>query len=131
MISLANGSHSVSLTPGYQGPSRNEYWMIWADLNNEGEFEDAGENIFDSGSAISGTVNGNLSLPAGALTTRLRVSMKRSAAPGPCESFGRGEVEDYTLEVDGGSARIGLQTMVLQCRFHFIFAEVIPCLCRL
>ncbi len=102
---LSTGAHSLTLTPGYSGPSRNEYWRIWIDYNVDGDFNDAGELAFDAGSAQSGTKTGTLTIPTSAagVTTRMRISMKRDAAPGSCETFARGEVEDYTISI-GGSA---------------------------
>lgn len=96
-------STSITLTPAFASSTYNEYWMIWADLNQDGDFTDAGEKLFDSGSLSSSAVNGSISIPASASlgNTRLRVSMKYNAAQtGPCESFGYGEVEDYTLNVE-------------------------------
>ncbi|MFN7116296.1 MAG: GEVED domain-containing protein, partial [Saprospiraceae bacterium] len=98
---LAPGVHNLTLTPGYSGPARNEYWRIWIDYNVDGDFTDAGELAYDAGSALSGVRTGTLTIPSSAagVTTRMRVAMKRDAAPSPCETFARGEVEDYTLAV--------------------------------
>ena len=98
-INLTAGSdHAVTLTPEFQSSSYNEFWKIWIDYNGDKDFEDAGELVFDAGSLSSSAVSGNISVPSDASgTTRMRVSMKYNGEQTPCESFGYGEVEDYTV----------------------------------
>jgi bacillolysin len=99
----AGQNYSVSLSPAFSGSVYQEYWKIWIDYNADGDFDDAGELAFDPGSMSSATVNGSLSIPAGASgITRMRVSMKWNAAQTACESFSYGEVEDYTIDVGTG-----------------------------
>jgi len=100
-ITLNTGSTAVSLTPAFGGSSYNEYWKIWIDLNGDGDFIDANEEVFSSGSASSATVTGNLTVPTGTapITTRLRVAMRYNAAPNSCGNFNYGEVEDYTVTI--------------------------------
>ena len=94
-------SNSISLSPGFQSSAYNEYWKVWIDFNQDGDFNDAGELAFDAGSMSQSTVTGSLVVPSGALTgeTRMRVSMKYNAAQTACETFQYGEVEDYTVNV--------------------------------
>lgn len=108
---LATGSQSVTLTPSYQGPSRNEGWRIWIDFNEDGDFDDAGEQVFQS-SVQAGTINGSMTIPASAdgVHTRMRISMKRNSHAGPCESFSRGEVEDYSVSI-GTARRARIETI--------------------
>ena len=98
----ANDSVSVSLTPGFSGSSYTEYWKIWIDYNQDGDFEDSGEEVLSNSgsSSVSGsfTVSGSVT---GA--TRMRVSMSYNAAPPYCGTFSYGEVEDYTINISGGS----------------------------
>ncbi len=97
-ISVESGnSYSITMTPGFSNRARKEYWRIWIDYNMDGDFTDAGEQVF-SADRQKVTVNGNINIPAG-LTgeTRMRVSMKYNATPTSCENFSYGEVEDYTL----------------------------------
>lgn len=91
------GSASCTLTPGFKSGSYTEYWKVWIDLNHDGDFTDAGEELF-SGSGSS-TVNGSISIPAGTspVTTRMRVVMKYNSAPPSSGSIGDGEAEDYTV----------------------------------
>ncbi len=93
------GSVSVTLTPGFSSGSYTEYWRIWIDYNQDGDFTDSGEMI-GSGSG-SGSLSGTLSISSTASTgpTRLRVSMKYDGYANPCDSFSYGEVEDYTVNI--------------------------------
>ena len=101
-VNLQRGSNSLRLTPQFAGSVYNEYWKVWVDLNKDGDFTDAGEELFTSTRALSTVVNGNLVIPAGAATgkTRLRVAMRYNTAPVPCGTFNYGEVEDYTVNIE-------------------------------
>ena len=100
----AGQSYAVSLTPGFGGTAYNEYWKIWIDLNNDADFSDAGELVFDAGALSNTTVTGSLNIPSGIeVTTRMRVSMKYNGAQTECETFSYGEVEDYTVAITTGS----------------------------
>ena len=91
----------MTLTPGFASSSYNEYWRIWVDLNKDGDFDDAGEMLFEGSG--SGAVTGAFTVPtdAAAGSTRMRVSMRYGGNPGTCGSFTYGEVEDYTLQISG------------------------------
>ena len=95
----AGSSYAVSLTPGFSGSAYTENWRIWADLNRDGDFDDADELLFEGSG--NGTVDGNMTIPADAVAgnTRLRVSMSYSSYAAACGSFTYGEVEDYTLSI--------------------------------
>ena len=101
-VNLQRGSNSLRLTPQFAGTAYNEYWKVWVDLNKDGDFTDAGEELFTSARALSTVVNGNLVIPAGAATgkTRMRVAMRYNTAPVPCGTFNYGEVEDYTVNIE-------------------------------
>jgi len=99
---LEQGSvNSVTLTPGFSSSTYNEYWKIWIDNNQDGDFIDAGELVFDAGILSSTTVTGSLTIPPDAVlgSTRMRVSMKYNSAQTDCELFTYGEVEDYTVNI--------------------------------
>ncbi len=106
-INLNKGTnYSVSLSPGFAGSAYNEYWRIWVDLNQDQDFDDAGELVFDAGNLSSNTVTGSFQLPSSATngTTRLRIAMKYNGAATACEAFSYGEVEDYTVNIGTGSS---------------------------
>lgn len=94
-------NYSVTLTPGFPGGSFNEVFRVWIDYNQNGNFADAGENVYASG-ATTTAVTGTFTVPATATlgSTRMRVSMKFSSAAQPCTNpFNYGEAEDYCVEI--------------------------------
>jgi hypothetical protein len=79
---------------------------IWIDLNQDGDFTDAGETVamtqpFLYGNGIFQT--GTFYLPLNALPgrTRMRVTLNETTTSpiAPCGSYFYGETEDYTIEV--------------------------------
>ncbi len=101
----AGQTYNITLTPDFSGSTYDEYWKIWIDLNHDGDFDDAGENVFDQGGMSKTTVTGTITIPSGtaSTTTRMRVTMKYNGEPTACEtSFSYGEVEDYTVFIGGG-----------------------------
>ena len=94
-------SYPISLTPGFKTDPYDEYWKVWIDYNQDLDFDDAGELVYDAGSMSQTTVNGNITIPASSLTgqTRMRISMKYNGAQTVCETFQYGEVEDYTVNI--------------------------------
>ncbi|MFK7934641.1 MAG: M12 family metallo-peptidase [Saprospiraceae bacterium] len=111
-----NSPINIELRPGYAGPAYREYWRIWIDLNQDMDFDDAGEMVFDAGAAYARDITGNIALPANATLgkTRMRVSMKGSndfSAPSHCEDFGYGEVEDFEISLlEGGQLPLTLSS---------------------
>jgi PKD repeat protein len=99
----AGQTYNITLTPDFGGRPYSEYWKIWIDLNRDGDFNDANENVFDAGGLSKRVVNGTITIPASTsqVTTRMRVSMKYNGAQTACETFGYGEVEDYTVNITG------------------------------
>jgi PKD repeat protein/C-terminal processing protease CtpA/Prc len=107
---LPGSSNTVTLTPGYSGGTQFEYWKIWIDFNADGDFLDAGENVFTANKKKS-TVTGTISIPVSANgQTRMRISMKNGSAPSSCEVFAKGEVEDYTISFTGGTKSMEAKT---------------------
>ncbi len=94
-------NYAVTLTPGFPGGGFNEVFRVWIDYNQNGNFGDAGENVYASGTTTA-AVTGTFAVPASATlgSTRMRVSMKFSSAPQACSNpFNYGEVEDYCVEI--------------------------------
>ncbi len=94
----AGANVNVILTPGYAGRSYSQYWKIWIDYNNDGDFSDTGEEVFSS----SGTsaVSGNFTVSSGASgQKRMRVSMRYGGSPDSCGAFIYGETEDYIIDI--------------------------------
>ncbi|MCL1125493.1 GEVED domain-containing protein [Shewanella surugensis] len=87
------------LTSGYSGASYTERWFVWVDLNQDGDFDDADEQLFTA--SVSNAASGTLTLPATAMSgqTVMRVAMQWNSSVSACENFSWGEVEDYTINV--------------------------------
>ncbi len=100
-ITISTGQTNVKLTPEFSYRTYSEYWKIWIDLNTDGDFDDANELVFDSGSLSRTTVSGELNIPESAIgvNSRMRVSMKYNDEQTSCERFSYGEVEDYTVKI--------------------------------
>lgn len=97
-INLTPGTVApFTLTPGYTGTIYPEYFSIWIDYNNDNDFNDFGENVYNSGSTTA-AINSSFTVsPSATGTTRMRITMKYNALATPCETFDYGEVEDYTV----------------------------------
>lgn len=102
--SLTKGTaYTATLSAGQSGGNYREYWNVWIDFNNDGDFADAGENVIHKSATGSGNVTGTFTIPTNAVTgtTRMRVSMKYGSYAGYCETFTYGEVEDYSVNLTG------------------------------
>ncbi len=103
----AGTSTNITLTPGFASSwlfgttTQPEFWSVWIDLNQDGDFTDANEQRFVSTTSSTSAVTATISIPSGtpAGTTRMRIAMKRSSAASSCESFANGEVEDYSVTI--------------------------------
>ncbi len=80
------------------------YWRGWLDLNGDGDFLDAGEEMINSGLWAPDTFAGQIPFPALSDTLptllRLRIAMSRAGAPGACDLLADGEVEDYCIRIN-------------------------------
>jgi bacillolysin len=95
-------ANTISFSAGFSGTAYTEYWRVYIDWNQDGDFADAGETVVSTSSKLSSTLSGSFTVPTTALSgaTRMRVSMKYNAAQtSSCETFSYGEVEDYTVNV--------------------------------
>jgi len=101
---VAQGNtYPITVTPG---ANWGQYFVAFIDLNQDQDFDDAGE-FFDIGHAAAGqTITSNISIPLGTTvgTTRLRVMCRFSTLPltqaDVCATgLNYGEVEDYALVV--------------------------------
>lgn len=95
----------VILYPGFSSLISKEYFRLYVDYNQDGDFSDSGELAFDPGFALEGPAFGvihvpNLLQPG---ISRLRVIMKyttpNDTPPEPCGNFNFGQVEDYCVEL--------------------------------
>jgi hypothetical protein len=110
---------TISPKSSWNGDPRNAnmFWRVWVDLNADGDFTDAGEMvisrqvIFNSGVFLDNEAAFTPPSTAKLGKTRLRIAMKVGSYPEPCETFERGEVEDYTVDIMDG-------TINNSCRFQ-------------
>jgi hypothetical protein len=100
--SLVKGTaYTITINPGWSSSARSEAYRVWIDYNGDGDFVDAGEQVFNRTKTNVNVVSGTFTVPTSAIsgTTRMRVSMKYNASPTSCETFASGEVEDYTINL--------------------------------
>jgi len=99
VFDAASGYNTIDLTPGFSGSAYNEYWSVFIDYNQDGDFEDSGELVYYQSSFHP--VYGSFHIPTSALTgtTRMRILMSYNGWAYSCDHFGDGEVEDYTINI--------------------------------
>jgi len=102
--------HPITLTPGYSGVAYPEYFKVFVDFDQNGNFTGPGELAYSSG-MVTGPVTGTLNIPAGALTggTRMRVIMiyDDPTAVGCTNGYDYGETEDYCIELVQNTTGVG------------------------
>ncbi|MDU0369649.1 GEVED domain-containing protein [Hymenobacter endophyticus] len=108
----AGTSQTISYSAGYASTAYTEYWKIYIDYNQDGDFADTGELVASRSSASASTLTSTFTVPATAKSgkTRLRVVMSDASATTSCNSYSYGETEDYSITISGGTARQGLAT---------------------
>lgn len=105
---LNEGStYDIVLTPGYEEDSYNEWWVIWIDFNQNGDFEN-NEEVYNSDGGEEFEISGSMSIPNGVMgeNIKMRVAMKYvgnfgASPPEPCDEFSYGESEDYCITIEG------------------------------
>jgi subtilisin family serine protease len=99
---LTGTNYDITLMPGFDGGPYDEYFIVWIDYNQNGEFDPATETAYNPGVAATSSITGSISVPASALPgpTRMRVSMQFNSLPNACDqNFDYGEVEDYCVNI--------------------------------
>ena len=102
--SLTKGSeYTITVTPTWTGTLYNEGYSVWIDFNRDGDFTDANEQVFTQSPTQTTPVSGSFTVPvtASEVATRMRVTMSYNATVDSCASFTYGEVEDYTVIIEG------------------------------
>jgi PKD repeat protein len=103
-------TYSLSITCGQTGTWTEHAWAF-IDWNKDCDFTDTGES-YDLGQVSApGTMTLSVTVPAAALSgpTRMRASLKYNSDPTSCETFSYGQVEDYTVNVQGTSKNLTLK----------------------
>ena len=104
--SLTQGdNYTISVTPTWTGTLYNEGYSVWIDYNHDGDFDDAGEQVWSQAVSKTTPVSGSFTIPNSTYVgnTRMRVTMQYNAVPSSCGSFNFGEVEDYTVNLGTGT----------------------------
>lgn len=111
----AGGDLMTTFIPGSSsGFNFPAYWSVFVDFNDDGDFVDAGELIFQRRG--NGPFIWRIALPANIPTGphTMRVYMHRYHFPQPCDNHqGLGEAEDYTLHIQSNS-RVVLDDRMVQ-----------------
>ncbi|CAM1362216.1 GEVED domain-containing protein [Tenacibaculum xiamenense] len=101
------GTYHLLFSAGFSSTPYVEYWAAWIDYNQDGVFS-ASEKVTEGSSSSYDLLTTEVTIPSSALLgqTRMRVSMKWNGSQTACETFGYGEVEDYTVNIisNGGAS---------------------------
>jgi len=98
---LRNKSYTITFSAGFSSTVYKEFWDVFIDYNNDGDFADSGEHEVSVNKTGSGNYTANFSVPKNSplTATRMRVKMNRLNTDDPCGVFVNGEVEDYTVNI--------------------------------
>lgn len=101
---ITNGMQSQTINFGITYSTGYTYdTVIWVDWNNDGDFIDAGEQVYTGTSTASSptTLSGSFVIPGGASlgNHRVRIGGADAGAPTPCYTGTYASFEDYTLNV--------------------------------
>jgi len=95
-----------TVTVSIEEPNSSDELLIWVDWNNNGDFNDAGEDVYSSGtsSQVNYVFVADFAPPVTAVVgaTRMRIRLNNVDLAGnntPCGVSGYGEVEDYSINV--------------------------------
>lgn len=101
-------ANTITITPSWASTKYKEGYAVWIDYNRDGDFTDAGEQVWTKAASTQTPVSGTFTIPATAVVgaTRMRVSMKYNGIPSSCETFTAGQVEDYTINIVSTTARL-------------------------
>lgn len=91
---------------------------VFIDLNNDGDFADAGETLAAGTIAGTGTFSSTIAVPAGlqvGSTSIIRIVMEETATAADvtsCGSYARGETQDYRIVIIAPSNDVGATQLV-------------------
>lgn len=104
---MQGGSYPITVALGYNLGSWQTNWRIkvWIDFNQDEQFDDLTETVYDAGQISTATAvhNGTITVPVSANlgNTRMRVAIKWGTTPlGPCDASTYGETEDYCVIIE-------------------------------
>jgi len=103
---IAGQTTAIQVRAGFTGAVRKEAWTVYIDYNGDGDFTDAGERLGPVAVTSSAILSKTFKIPLTAKNglTRMRVQMHfNTGVTDPCATFDFGEVEDYSVNISGGS----------------------------
>ncbi|WP_457610068.1 GEVED domain-containing protein, partial [Lutibacter sp.] len=108
-----SGTVTITITPTWTGTVYSEGYSVWIDYNQDGDFADAGEQVWSNAATKTTPVSGTFTVPTTATigATRMRVSLKYNGIPTECETFTYGEVEDYTVVIGAAALNFAATTI--------------------
>ncbi|MGH1338518.1 MAG: S8 family serine peptidase [Aureispira sp.] len=86
-----------------QGRSFPQGLRIWLDLNQDGDFDDQDEQIWEGAIPLNNSmVRDSIIIPSSAQlgVTRMRVAIRWRTPPSSCGDISYGEVEDYCVDIE-------------------------------
>ena len=97
----------LTVQAGAKKTPQSQLWAVYVDLNNDGDFLDAGETVANFVSVGGEIVTQNIIIPTtltGPRRMRIKMQYMFNASGGSCGSFPSGEVEDYTVNITSAVA---------------------------
>lgn len=97
-FSLAAGnSHTVTLQTNNDSDA--EYWYLWIDYNQDGDFDDANELVIEQRTSAAQYTTAITPPQNVAGYTRMRVALSYRRLGSACGDFDYGEAEDYRVNI--------------------------------
>lgn len=96
--------HEIALEPGFVVFPRNQFFRVWIDFDQDGDFSND-EIVMESSQGSSATLIDVIEIPDDALigSTRMRIAMKsignEALTVTACEQYFAGETEDYCIQI--------------------------------
>ena len=87
----------------------NEYLTVWIDWNNNGDFDDAGEEYIIASGSSSTFYSQSILVPfiSQNTTIKMRVALRFGTAPLNCGTWAFGDVKDYSINIGNPSTVYG------------------------
>lgn len=104
-ILYGNSLNQLSIKPAFANNPSIYSYLLWVDMDHDGLFDDATENLLEFRLTSSG-IDTSFFLPNSALegTTRLRLMMNITASGSPCLRPVAGDVEDFCANIESATS---------------------------
>ena len=107
-----NKSYTLTFSAGFSLIAYKEFWDVFIDYNNDGDFADSGEHEISVNKTGTGNFTASFTVPKNIplTATRMRVKMSRTNSDDPCAVIANGEVEDYTINITATASDVEVIT---------------------